>query len=191
MFCSACGQPISPGQGFCTRCGRPAVAAAAGTPPANWQAAQAYAAQPYPTQAGVILGRVQRHLQSLSVLWIAYAVWTLFQWGIAMSFFGGFFGNYFGHWHHGPFGDMPMAHMAWLGPVISITLFGRAVLYVVTGIGLSRRAPWARVLAIVTAFLTIWKLFLGTALAIYTLWALMPSASGEEYRQIESHQPVL
>ncbi|GGH02289.1 hypothetical protein ESZ00_08215 [Silvibacterium dinghuense] len=140
---------------------------------------------------GYVYSRVHRHIQSLSVLWIAYAVWSVFQWAIAMSFFSGAFGNYFGHWHHGPFSDFPFTHMPWIGPVITITLIGRAILYVITGIGLSRRAPWARVLAIVTAFLTLIKLFLGTALAIYTLWALMPAASGEEYRQMESNQPLL
>jgi hypothetical protein len=40
------------------------------------------------------------------------------------------------------------------------------------------------VLAIVTAFLTLIRPFTGTALAIYTLWVLLPGASGQEYDQI-------
>ena len=53
-----------------------------------------------------------------------------------------------------------------------------------TGIALNRRAPWARMLAIVAAFLTIIKPIAGTALAIYTLWVLMPSPSAQEYEQM-------
>ena len=40
-------------------------------------------------------------------------------------------------------------------------------------------------LAIVCAFLTLIRPFLGTALAIYTLWVLLPSASGQEYEQLQ------
>jgi hypothetical protein len=54
----------------------------------------------------------------------------------------------------------------------------------VTGIGLLRREPWARTLAIVTAFLALIHPFTGTILGIYTLWVLLPSASGQEYEQI-------
>jgi len=58
------------------------------------------------------------------------------------------------------------------------------VLCLVTGIALLRRSRWARALAIVTAFLTLIRPITGTVLAIYTLWVLLPSASGQEYEQI-------
>jgi hypothetical protein len=54
----------------------------------------------------------------------------------------------------------------------------------VTGISLLRRARWARTLAILTAFLALIHPFTGTVLGIYTLWVLLPSASGQEYEQI-------
>jgi hypothetical protein len=69
-------------------------------------------------------------------------------------------------------------------PLITAVLAGRALLCVVTGISLLRRAPWARTLAIVTAFLTLIDPLTGTALAIYTLWVFLPSASGQEYDRI-------
>jgi hypothetical protein len=128
--------------------------------------------------------RVHRHIQSLSILWIAYAVWTLFGWLIAMSVFGGFFGGYFGHWNHGPWGEFPFAHLPWFVPLITTILIGRAILAAVTGLALVARAPWARILAIVAAFVTIIKPITGTALAIYTLWVLLPGPSGQEYDQI-------
>jgi hypothetical protein len=73
---------------------------------------------------------------------------------------------------------------AWLPGFITVIVVGRAMLAAITGIGLLRRAPWARVLAIVTAFLTLVKPLTGTALSIYTLWVLLPSHSGQEYEQI-------
>ena len=172
MYCSGCGQPIDPSQQFCLKCGRavprmvPSVPMTAASP-AIW-----------------FYTRVHRHIQALSVLWIAYGVWNLFGWILAMSFFTGFFGHYFGHWHHGPFGEFPFNQMPWFAPLITVIVIGRTILSVVTGIALSRRAPWARILAIVVAFLTIIKPISGTALAIYTLWVLLPGPSAQEYEQM-------
>lgn len=169
MYCSGCGQLIPPGQQFCPNCGRPVVQAAPPTvAPTPW-----------------FYTRVHRNIQALSILWIAYAVWTLFGWLIAMSIFGGMFSGYFGHWNHGPWGEFPFAHMPWFVPLITVIVIGRTILAVVTGIALINRAPWARILAIVAAFLTLLKPITGTALAIYTLWVLLPGPSGEEYRQLE------
>jgi hypothetical protein len=74
--------------------------------------------------------------------------------------------------------------MPWLMPLITAILIGRSILSFVTGFALVNRAPWARILAIVAAFLTILKPITGTALAIYTLWVLLPGPSGEEYDQM-------
>lgn len=168
MFCSGCGQAIDPNQHqFCPNCGRPVPQVTPVVVPA-----------PY------FYTRVHRHIQALSVLWIAYGAWTLLGWIFAMSFFAGFFGGYFGHWNHGPFGEFPFSHMPWFAPLISVILIGRTILSVATGLALVRRAPWARMLAIVAAFLTLIKPITGTALAIYTLWVLLPSPSAQEYEQM-------
>lgn len=167
MYCSGCGQLIPPGQQFCSNCGRPV--------PPNAPAAT--------VPASYFYTRVHRHIQALSILWIAYAAWTLFGWLITMSIFGGAFGGYFGHWNRGPWSE-PFARIPWIVPLITVILFGRAILSLVTGIALVNRASWARILAIVAAFLTIIKPFTGTALAIYTLWVLLPGPSGEEYDQL-------
>ena len=166
MYCSGCGQLIPPGQQFCPNCGRPAAAVAA---------------VPVPTP--YFYTRVHRHIQSLSVLWIAYAAWTLFGWLIALSIFHGMFAGYFGHWNREPWAD-PFSHLPWLLPLITTILIGRTILSLVTGLALVYRAPWARIFAIVVAFLTILKPFTGTALAIYTLWVLLPGPSAQEYQQI-------
>jgi hypothetical protein len=187
MFCSGCGQPISPGQQVCMRCGRP-VAVVAGVPGGPVAGPIPYAGVP---PATYFYTRVHRHIQAVGILWIAYGVWTLFQLALAMSFFSGAFGNYFGHWNHGPFAEFPLMHLPWFAPLITVFIVARTALSVVTGVALARRAPWARMLALVTAFLTLIKPITGTALAIYTLWVLLPAASGAEYEQMKCREPLL
>lgn len=171
MYCSACGQPIDAYQPFCPRCGRQVTPIATQAPP-PW-----------------VWTRVHRHVHSLGILWIAYAGWTLLRWMMVVPFLAGIFHNWnfpFGHGLDGFYSwyGFPFARMPWFIPMVTAILAARAVLCVVTGIALLRRASWARALAIVTAFLTLIRPFTGTALAIYTLWVLLPSASGQEYEQI-------
>jgi hypothetical protein len=49
------------------------------------------------------------------------------------------------------------------------------------------RKPWGRILAIVIAILALIHIPFGTAMGIYTLWVLAPSASGAEYDAIADH----
>jgi hypothetical protein len=132
--------------------------------------------------------RVQRHIQTVSILWIVWAAWSVVGWLIALPFVAGVFGGWGvwgrGHGYHAFGPGFPFPHMMWIPEVITALIFGRALLAVITGIGLLRRAPWARTLAIVTAFLTLIKPLTGTVLSIYTLWVLLPAPSGQEYEQI-------
>ena len=172
MFCSACGQQMDPYQPYCPRCGRP-VAPMAPPPPPPW-----------------IWTRVHRHIHTLGILWIVYAGWTMLEWLMIVPFIAGTFHGWGMPMHHHWEGFVfPFQHMPWIVPFITAILAARAVLSLITGIALLRRAPWARVLAIVTAFLTIIKPITGSALAIYTLWVLLPGASGQEYEQL-SGPPV-
>jgi len=166
MYCSACGQPLDASQTICQKCGRQTAPIAS------------YAPALYPSN------RVHRHMHTMAILWIAYSGWILLHWVIAVGFLAGAFTN----WGHingfdGLYG-FPFFHATWLVPLITCILAGRAILCLVTGMSLLRRASWARTLAIVTAFLALIHPFSGTLLGIYTLWVLLPSASGQEYEQI-------
>lgn len=170
MYCSACGQPIDPYQAFCSRCGRQVTPIATATPP-PW----------YWT-------RVHRHVHTLGILWLVYAGYTLVIWMMLVPFLSGMV-------HHWGFGgspwegfSFPFERMPWLIPIITAALLVRGGLCVAAGIGLLRRASWARLLAIIVAFLSLIKLPLGTALGVYTLWVLLPGASGQEYEQIVTNQ---
>jgi hypothetical protein len=141
-----------------------------------------------PLSRPVFYSRVQRHIQTVAVLWIVWAAWSVVGWLIALPFIAGAFGGW-GVWGHGGHGFHTFGwgfgpHLQWLPGVITAVVFGRALLAAVTGIGLLRRAAWARTLAIIVSFLTLIKPLTGTILAVYTLWVLLPSTSGQEYEQI-------
>jgi hypothetical protein len=150
------------GQTFCSSCGKPLGAAS--TPPA--------ATVPYQ-------GRVARHVQVVAILWLVWSILRLAR-GAGFLFFGHFGLNL-------PFHLIPFPAPAWFFPFstfVGITSLGYAVVGLIAAWGLLQRLPWARILTLVIAFLSLIHIPFGTALAIYTLWVLLPAASGEEYRRI-------
>ncbi len=167
MYCSACGQPMDASQAMCQKCGRQSTPIASYTP------------------VSYARNRVQRHMQAVSILWIAYSLWIVVHWVIAVGFLAGAL-NHWGPMSHGMDGlsVFPFFHATWLVPFITAILVGRAILCAVTGVSLLRRASWARMLALITAFLALIHPIAGTLLGIYTLWVLLPAASGQEYQQI-------
>jgi hypothetical protein len=171
MYCSACGQPIDAYQPYCPRCGRQVTPIEmAPPPPPPW-----------------IWTRVHRHVHTLGILWIAYAGWTMLRWIMVVPFLSGMTHNWnfpFGHGYEGFV--FPFERMPWLIPIITTALLVRSVLCIVTGIALLGRASWARVLALVAAFIMLIHPIFGTALGIYTLWVLLPSLSAQEYERLAS-----
>jgi hypothetical protein len=142
---------------------------------------------PYPPAMPMLVTRVQRHLQTLGILWCVFAAYRILGGLIAMFVMRvftlrGFGGDWpFNSHYHGAFGP------PWMGsllPFIAIYTVAMAALAVLVGYSLLTRRPWARTLAIVVGILTLFKPILGTALGIYTLWVLAPGASGLEYDAI-------
>lgn len=170
MYCNKCGAPLNAGAQFCSACGQAAPAAAV------------------PAVAVALPGtRVQRHRTVLVVLWLVYSLYRL---GAAMFLIGlGRFAgserwfNYDNPWWHGPTVIVPGIVGSVLG-IAGVFLIVEALAGFAAGIGLYQLAPWARIWAIVLAFLTLLHPLLGTALGIYTLWVLLPSASDAEYSRL-------
>lgn len=161
MYCRHCGARIEETQSFCSACGKPTEAAgpAAAMPERN---------------------RVARHIQVVAILWLAWSILHLAR-GAGMLVFGHFGLPFI------PFHAMPFGFRAWLFPLV--TVLGIASLsYAVAGIiaawGLFQRLQWARILALIVAFLALVQVPFGTALGIYTLWALLPTQSAEEYARM-------
>jgi hypothetical protein len=167
MYCSACGQPMDASQTVCQKCGRQSAAIVS------------------PAPLSYRGNRVHRHMQAMGILWIVYSLWVLLHWAIAVGILAGVFTPW-GHLRPGFDGmdSIPFFHATWLVPLITAVLVGRAILCLAAGISLLRRASWARILAIVTAFLALIHPITGTILGIYTLWVLLPAASGREYDQM-------
>jgi hypothetical protein len=65
------------------------------------------------------------------------------------------------------------AILATIGGVVGTIMIVVAIPGVIGGIGLLRRQPWARILALIIGAVDLLDIPLGTALGIYTFWVLM------------------
>jgi len=174
MFCSGCGQPLTPGQAVCAHCGRLAAPVAPAAP-----------APPIPNIAFEVANYATR-VRALSTVWFIYGGLVLITGLIGLSFANSFFNGGFGPWMHGPRGQFPFGpefghtilRFAWVMVIL------RAALAFVAGWGLMERASWGRVVAIVAAFLSILKIPFGTALAIWTLVTLLGYRNTTLYDQL-------
>lgn len=169
MFCAACGQPVT--QPYCEKCGAPSGLPAGGLVPVGT--------------------RLSRHLRTLGILWIAYAVYEVLRLLVLLPVLHMAFGSHGGWIEHQDMWVYTFHPGGWLVHLITVVVVVRAVFALVVGFGLLRAQPWARVAAIVLAILTLIKPLLGTILAIYTLWVLLSHDAGPEYDRIASLQPPL
>jgi hypothetical protein len=180
MVCPTCASPVVPGARFCAHCGT------------SFGTSYPDPAAPYPAPPPVPGAyfqlapslRVQRNLQTAGILWFAYGAYRVIGGLIGILVLRAFtFRNFGGYgW---PFNPGFSSH--WPGafiPVIAVATLVSTALAFFVGYSLLQRKPWGRTLAIVAAILTLFRPLLGTALGIYTLWLLAPSASGLEYDAI-------
>jgi predicted nucleic acid-binding Zn ribbon protein len=154
MFCDGCGTAVQPGQSFCSRCGKQILGSVTTMQPMR--------------------GRVQEHAQLVGILWMGLSAFNL----IAAGFL-----YVISNTILTPEG---LAHSPeFLRPlltVVVILLIGKAALGFVGGWGLMAREPWARIVVLVLAFISLFtNIPFGTALGIYTMWVLLPGQSQQEY----------
>lgn len=128
--------------------------------------------------------RVERHIQTVGILWLVYASFAVLSWFIAIPFIAGIWGM--GHhgfpMHHGwPF---PAMSFPWFIPLVTAFVLLRSGMQILTGIALLMRVSWGRILAIIVAILSLMKIPFGTALGIYTLWVLLPGDSAYAYDKL-------
>jgi hypothetical protein len=67
---------------------------------------------------------------------------------------------------------------------MGILVLGKAALGFIAGWGLMQREGWARMLALVLAFIALFHIPFGTAIGVYTMWVLLPANSEEEYEAL-------
>jgi len=160
MYCNACGREVAPGQNFCSSCGKPL------------EAVSAHIAVP---------NRIGQHIQVLSVLWIVYSLFSLI--GAICLFFVSYF--IFG------IGAMQMRNAppvpTFIAPLlqwIAIFLLAKGAAGVAAGWGLMQREEWARTLTLIVSFIALLNIPFGTALGIYSLWALFYPTAEQDYHAL-------
>jgi hypothetical protein len=111
----------------------------------------------------------------LGILWLGFAAFRLIGGCVLLAIFG-----------HEPsiFPPEAPAFLAHLMQTIASILLISGVLSAAAGWGLLIVQRWARMLAIVMACLSLIDIPFGTALSIYTLWALLPMESQREYERV-------
>jgi len=157
MFCDQCGEKLQANQSFCSRCGREVIGAIPG----------------YPRRS-----RVQEHVRLLAILWFALSALHVLG-GVILVILAN---TLFLHLHDMGAPEAP----AFLHPLLTFVGFfilAKAAAGFAAGWGLLQREPWARVLALILAFLDLINVPLGTALGVYTLWVLLPAQSEEDYEK--------
>jgi hypothetical protein len=159
MFCDQCGTQLQPAQSSCLRCGKAVVG-----------------------PMGYRRNRVQEHVRLVGILWMAYSTLLVFG-GIALVIVAH---TVFGSAFHVPDGPPPEVSV-WLRPFLTFIgglILVKAAAGLFAGWGLLQREPWARVVALVLGFLSLFNVPIGTALGIYTLWVLLPTQSDDEYQAL-------
>jgi hypothetical protein len=157
MFCDGCGTTVQPGQAFCSRCGKQIVG---------------------PVTVMQERGRVQGHLHLLGILWLAISAFNTIG-GVILYVIAN---TLFAHLHEmGAPPQTPAGFLRSLLSVIGILILAKAACGFIAGWGLLQREPWARVIALVLGFISLFNIPFGTAVGVYTLWVLLPAQSQQEY----------
>ena len=157
MFCDACGAAVQSGQAFCSRCGKQIVG-----PVVAMQARPA---------------RVQSHIQVLGILWLAISAFNTIG-GIILYIIAN---TLFAHMRDLGAPAAPTAFLRPLLSVVAIFVLAKGACGFIAGWGLMQREPWARIIALILGFLSLFNIPFGTAIGVYTLWVLLPAQSQQEY----------
>lgn len=161
MFCDRCGTAVQPEQRFCNHCGR--------------QFSDA------PMMRNSSPSRVQEHVRLVGILWLALSAFNALI-GLVLLIVGTELIPHIQQWGQaGP--EFPANFLTTLLGVVGVAVLIKAAAGFAAGYGLLQRERWARVLTLVLSFLALFHIPFGTALAIYSLWVLLPAESEREYEQ--------
>jgi len=123
-------------------------------------------------------GRVQGHVHLLGIMWLAFSAFNAVG-GVVLYILAN---TLFAHLHE--MGAPPEAPVGFLRPLVSVIgifILAKAAVGFIAGWGLLQREPWARVVALVLAFISLFHIPFGTAIGVYTMWVLLPGQSQQEY----------
>jgi hypothetical protein len=155
MFCNRCGTETQAGFVVCPKCGRRMGDA----------------------EDGVAQSRLERHLHTLGILWMAIGGLFLIP-AVGLMVFGQ--GVHFMVHEREPWPGLFELLLYVAGSSLVILAAGG----ICVGLGLMQKAPWARTAAIILGVLALFHPPFGTALGVYSLWVLQADERGEEYQYL-------
>ena len=164
MFCDSCGTAVEAGQQYCSKCGKQIVGPIA--------------------VGGPRPGRVQGHVHLLGLLWLAISAFNSIG-GVVLYIIAN---TILAHRHE--FGAPEQGPPGFLQPLLStiaIFILAKAAIGFIAGWGLLQREGWARIVALVLAFISLFNVPFGTAIGVYTMWVLLPAPSQQEYDALAAH----
>jgi hypothetical protein len=156
MFCDKCGTPHHSGQRFCSRCGKEFAGMLIASAPTR--------------------SRVAEHIRLVGILWLAWGAFEIMSSVVVYILSNTLFSR-----SAGGVDGVPL----WMHPFMSgvaVLVFMNAIAGLGAGWGLLQREPWARLVSLVLAFVSLFYPPFGTALGVYTLWVLLPTKSEEQYQ---------
>jgi hypothetical protein len=126
-------------------------------------------------------GRVQGHVHLLGILWLAISAFNTIG-GVILYVVAN---ALFAHLHEmGAPPETPTGFLRSLLSVVAIFILAKAACGFLAGWGLLQRESWARVIALVLGFISLFNIPFGTAVGVYTLWVLLPAQSQQEYEAL-------
>jgi hypothetical protein len=126
-------------------------------------------------------GRVQGHVHLLGILWLAISAFNTIG-GVILYLVAN---TLFAHLHEmGAPPETPTGFLRSLLSVVAIFILAKAACGFLAGWGLLQRESWARVIALVLGFISLFNIPFGTAVGVYTLWVLLPAQSQQEYEAL-------
>lgn len=117
---------------------------------------------------------MERHINVVAALQIAYSILGLLIAGVIFAVF------------HliGDFVDDQEANLV-LGIIANVVMVASLVLSIpgiLAGLGLYKRKEWARILTLIISVLNLISFPLGTALGVYSIWALVQPENVEAFK---------
>jgi hypothetical protein len=111
---------------------------------------------------------MKTHIQIVAILHIASGVLNLIGAAVILAVFGVAGGITVSQGEHGAAGIIGI-----VGLLIGVLLAVLGLPGIIGGFGLLAQKNWARILVIIIGILSLFNFPLGTALGVYTLWALL------------------